>query len=298
MSLRHPVRLVWHTATLYDTPRNTATHCNALQHTATHCNTLEHLEVVWQLIQATSRATHCNARQRTAAHCNTTTQSVNLQDHSYYNTKLNFPGVERLGIFQEHHFPRLLNTQLSAVCSTLQRTTTHCNSIVELSDQTLSLVSVTCSVFLVYALDSKSAFVEWQCIEESMTCGSVVHREGVYVIFLVCRRLEMCVSCCSVLQCVVAVYSEVLSCVFRARYAYFDSLLAVLLRRILKEERVQRVAVCCCSVLQYVAVCCSVMQCDAVCCKVFIYIYRYIYIQHTCICIYIHIYIYIYTKYT
>jgi len=78
---------------------------------------------------------------------------------------------------------------------------------------------------IVRALDSKScvSFFEWQCIEESIVCGSVVHREGVYVIFSVCRRLDMCVSCCSVLWCVVAVCCSVLlQCILTCNRAFFE----------------------------------------------------------------------------
>ena len=42
-----------------NTPRHTATHCNALQDTATHCNTLQHTAIL------------CNTLQHTATNCNT-----------------------------------------------------------------------------------------------------------------------------------------------------------------------------------------------------------------------------------
>jgi len=137
----HPLH-GWHTTTL------SATHCNALQRTATHCNTLQHTSALpcamapkrstLGLFQHT--ATHCNTTQHTATHCNiplscrlrwprNTAQWV-LPTHrkTLQQNILQFTATHlRLAVCSDSKTQH--NGSLATLCSILQHTATHYNTL-------------------------------------------------------------------------------------------------------------------------------------------------------------------------
>jgi len=80
-------------------------------------------------------------------------------------------------------------------------------------------------------------------------------------LFAPLRRVAVCCSGCSVLNCVTVMLLQVSVC-------YTDIHIQTYIYRHLESQLAQKSLLHCCSVLQCVAVCCSVLQCVAVCCSV------------------------------
>jgi len=118
-------------------------------------------------------------------------------------------------------------------CNALQHTATHCN--------TPQYTEAHCNAWLRGRATHRSHLL--QCVV--MCCSLRIGRQ----VWSTC--FELVLMCCSVLQCIAVCLSVCIASI-----------------HVLQPHVLQRVAACCCHVLQRVAACCSVLQCIAVCLSV------------------------------
>ena len=125
-----------------DARKHTATHCNKVQHSATHCNTLQHTATHCNTLQ--QRATHFTKLQRIAIHCSTLQHPAtpcNTLHHTATHcivviALLYLLAVSSIAVCVAvmlhcctvcFSVSRVTRTHTN--CSTLQYSTTHCNTL-------------------------------------------------------------------------------------------------------------------------------------------------------------------------